>query len=257
MFVMGGVIIAWLVLVSIAHAIDVNITGTWQPNIGMEIVCTWETLQNDTLQSVRLYNDGQQFMIYRPERHGQTKSEIFQTPQTGMYIDCAITRDRGQEGSCKMLLEIYQPGINDFTYTCEVSGERPMFRIEKKDYLVKILVPPTNATLVSKVGDGSSPSRVMLNCSSTGLPAPRLQWTLDNNDKLQADFTDRYWNVTSKLWHVWSYLSYIRTSDAKVMCTPEVITQSEIIKGIPAVYSSAIRYFGTNLVIISFLTLLR
>lgn len=56
-----------------------------------------------------------------------------------MHIDCATTKDKGQEGRCVMLLEPYQPSLNDFVYTCEVSGERPMFRIEKKDYLVRIL----------------------------------------------------------------------------------------------------------------------
>lgn len=245
---MGGVIIIWLALVSIANAIEVNVTGKWRPNVGWEVVCLWETLENDTLQSVRLYNNGQQFMIYRPEKHGQAKTEVFQTLQVGMYVDCAITKDRGQQGLCKMLLEIYQPGVNDFSYTCEVSGERPMFRIGKQDYFVRLLVPPSNATLVSKVQEGSSPPRVMLNCSSTGLPAPRLLWTIDN-DKLQADFTDRHWNATSKLWYVWSYLSYVRTNDAIVKCTPEVISNKEFIRGEPAEYNSAFK-FGTNLALL-------
>ncbi|XP_026493938.2 uncharacterized protein LOC113399115 [Vanessa tameamea] len=241
----SGAIIAWLLLATIAHAIEVNVTGEWRPDLGWEVTCGWQTLSNDTLQSVRLFNNGQQFMIYRPERHGLSRSEVFQTPQTVMHVDCAVTIDRGQEGRCVMLLEPYQPSVNDFTYSCEVSGERPMFRIGKKDYLVKILVPPSNASLTSKTQDGSSPTRVMLNCSSTGLPAPNLQWTVDQ-DKLQADFTGRVWNATSKLWNVWSYLSYTRNTDAKVLCTPEVNSHNEIIRGTPAEFNSASRYFGTT-----------
>ncbi|VVC96541.1 unnamed protein product [Leptidea sinapis] len=48
-------------------AIDLDVTGEWKTDLGWEVICTWETWRNDTLQSVRLYNNGQQFMIYRPE----------------------------------------------------------------------------------------------------------------------------------------------------------------------------------------------
>ncbi|XP_045452144.1 uncharacterized protein LOC123661202 [Melitaea cinxia] len=243
---MSGTIITWFLLAFasiMTHAIEVNVTGEWRPELGWEVTCSWQTLSNDSLQSVRLYNNGQQFMIYRLEKHGSKRSEVFQTPQLVMHIDCATTKDKGQEGRCVMLLEPFQPSLNDFVYTCEVSGERPMFRIEKKDYLVKILVPPSNATLTSQYQDGSSPTRVMLNCSSSGLPAPTLKWTV-NKDKLEADFTGRVWNATSKLWNVWSYLSYTRDTNSKVLCSPEVNSNNEVIKGIPAEFNSAPRYIG-------------
>ncbi|OWR45760.1 hypothetical protein KGM_207231 [Danaus plexippus plexippus] len=246
--------LTWLLLVTSIGAIEVNITSEWKPELGWKVMCNWQTLDNDTLQSVRLYNNGQQFMIYRPEKHGHTRNEIFNTPEKKINVNCALTRDRGQEGFCNLLLEPYQPPISDFTYSCEVSGERPMFRIGKKDFAVKILVPPSDAEVVSHVHDESLPSRVMLNCSSTGLPAPNLQWTVDN-DKLQADFTGRIWNATSKLWKVWSYLSYTRIDDSKVLCRPEIIYNGDIFSGKPAEFNSARRLLGTSVLSLSVLFL--
>lgn len=36
-------------------------------------------------------------------------------------------------GQCVMTLELFQPVVDDMRYACEVSGERPMFRIERLD----------------------------------------------------------------------------------------------------------------------------
>ncbi|VVC96540.1 unnamed protein product [Leptidea sinapis] len=216
-------------------AIDLDVTGEWKTDLGWEVICTWETWRNDTLQSVRLYNNGQQFMIYRPEKHGQSRTEIFRTPEKIMNVDCAITTDKGQKGRCILILEPYQPPLYDFTYTCEVSGERPMFRMGKKDFHVRVLVPPSNAELTVITSNDPSSPRVTLNCSSSGLPAPSLQWTVGDN-KVQADFARRGWNGTSKLWQSWSSFTYTRSDPTQIVaCTPEASSNSEIIRGKKAV----------------------
>lgn len=44
-------------------------------------------------------------------------------------------------------------------------------------------VPPSVAELQRGTSNESTPDRVTLNCSSSGLPAPNLQWTV-NQDKV-------------------------------------------------------------------------
>ncbi|XP_038212599.1 uncharacterized protein LOC119832871 [Zerene cesonia] len=236
-----NVVQTFLLLVGVftSQAIDVNVIGEWKTDLGWEVTCGWQTLPNDTLQSVRLYNNGQQFMIFRPEKHGTSRSEVFRTPENFMNVDCTTTADRGQQGKCTLILEPYQPPVYDFTYTCEVSGERPMFRIGKKDFYVRVLVPPSDAVLHVKSPEDPTSPRVTLNCSSTGLPAPSLLWNV-GGDKVQADFSKRDWNATSKLWQSWSTLSFTRSDlSSTATCLPEVKSNNETIKGKAAVYNSA------------------
>ncbi|XP_068630523.1 uncharacterized protein [Battus philenor] len=242
-----------------AETIDLNITSGWRPEVGWEVTCSWRIPNNDSLQSVRLQKNGQQFMIYRPEIHGPSKAEIFPTAESAMGVECKLTAAKGRQGSCVLTVEPHRPQTSDFTYTCEVSGERPTFVIERKDYLVKMLVPPNDAQLEYKTYDEVNPGRVMLNCSSSGLPAPTLQWEVDEN-KVQADFTGRIWNATSKLWHAWSFLAYTRTDPhAIVSCSPQVLSHQELIKGTPALYSAASILYTTKtlLATIMFLILYR
>ncbi|XP_041981173.1 uncharacterized protein LOC121734647 [Aricia agestis] len=234
-------ILMCLLFVSPVFSINVDVHSEWKTDLGWEVTCAWRTLDNDTLQSVRLYNNGQQFMIYRPEKHGPSRSEVFRAPDRAMIINCETTMERGRAGRCVLILEPYQPPTEEFTYTCEVSGERPMFRIGKKDYTVKVLVPPTPAQLTATV---QAPAHVTLNCTSAGLPAPGIQWTVGKT-KVEADFTERKWNVTSKLWDVWSSFSYTRTDNSAVVCTPE-----NSVVGVPAEYNSTGRVVGTLLYII-------
>ncbi|CAK1543244.1 unnamed protein product [Leptosia nina] len=222
-----------------AQGIEVNVKSEWKTDLGWKVTCGWETLSNDTLQSVRLYNNGQQFMIYRPEKHGPSKSEVFRTPDHTMDVDCTVTSERGQSGRCIVTLEPYQPPIYDSTYTCEVSGERPMFRIGKMDYVLKSLVPPSNAHLEVVPSEDLATPRVMLNCSSQGLPAPSIFWTV-GDEKAQADFTRREWNASSKLWQTWSSLTFTKTKPSMtVECLPEINRSNETFTGKPAVYNAA------------------
>ncbi|XP_045536878.1 uncharacterized protein LOC106708374 [Papilio machaon] len=241
------------------EGIHLNITSAWKPDFGWEVTCMWETPPNDTLQSVRLQNNGQQFMIYRPEIHGASRVETFRTPGNVLSVDCTLTATKGRKGRCVLTIEPYQPPMSDFTYTCEVSGERPTFMIERMDYIVKTIVPPASAKLEYKKYDEVSPGRVMINCTSSGLPAPNLQWTVADA-KVQADFTGRFWNRTTKLWHVWSFFAYTRADPSTtVTCSPEVLTHEELLKGTPATFSSASLIDSTKTMIVLFtiVTLLR
>ncbi|XP_023942557.1 uncharacterized protein LOC112049051 [Bicyclus anynana] len=237
-FKMGQVTVIMAFMVTIARAIDVNVTGEWEPERGWEVACSWQTLPNDTLQSVRLYFNDQQFMVYRPELHGRRVYDVLRGTDKVMTVNCTALTYRAQEGQCLLLLEPIQPPDGNYNYSCEVSGERPWFRIAKKDYVIRAFVPPSDATLTSKQQDDSSLNRVVMNCSSAGLPAPTLSWTV-GDDKVQADFSGRSWSQTSKLWHVWSYLSYTRNDDSQVLCSPEVTSDDEIVRGKAAEYNSA------------------
>ncbi|XP_045524440.1 uncharacterized protein LOC123714276 [Pieris brassicae] len=233
------ILIFHIVAILATQATEVNVSGEWKTDLGWEVTCGWQTLSNDTLQSVRLYHNGQQFMIYRPEKHGPSKTEVFRAPDHYINIDCAVTSERGQTGRCVLTLEPYQPPLDDSTYTCEVSGERPMFRIGKMDYLLKSLVVPSDAHLEIRASEDPASPRVTLNCSTEGLPAPTLNWIV-GGDKIQADFNRREWNATSKLWHAWSSLSYTKTDPTQtVTCLPEITRNNDTIKGKPAVYNSA------------------
>lgn len=53
-------------------------------------------------------------------------------------------------------------------------------------------VPPSNAKLEYKKYDEVSPGRVMMNCTSTGLPAPTLQWTVGNDKVSVANYLKRH-----------------------------------------------------------------
>ncbi|XP_072930256.1 uncharacterized protein [Epargyreus clarus] len=235
---MGGeasVIILLMVMVT-TNALDINITKTWKPNYGWEVTCLWDTYANDTLQSVRLSNNGNQFIIYRPEKHGSGRKEEIPTPDTVMTVDCKMTAPDGQKGICVLGVEPSKPP-RTFVVNCEVSGERPTFRIGDKEVIVRPFVSPSNATIVSTVKEESQ-ERISLNCSSTGLPAPDLLWTV-GDDKVQADFTGRLWNATTKLWHVWSFLAYTPTEKTStVVCSTEVTVNKESFHGIPAAYNS-------------------
>ncbi|XP_026730484.1 uncharacterized protein LOC113495763 [Trichoplusia ni] len=218
-------------------AMQVTVTSEWKPDIGWELSCSWQLFSNDSLQSVRMYYNEQQFLIYRPEEDGDKRSGIYRRPEDMMTINCEETSDRGVTGTCELTMELYQPQKNSFTFACEASGERPTFRIERKAIVIEAFVPPTDA--VVEVGSVNAESgRVMLNCTSSGVPAPNLVWTV-GEQKVPRDFSGSFWNATSKLWHVWSVLSYTHSNEHPAVCTPETSKGSKVVQGEPAEYNSA------------------
>lgn len=73
------------------------------------------------------------------QKHGRGRTDYFHDVDKAMSVNCTTITYRGQEGRCVLLLEPNRPPAGDFNYTCEVSGERPMFRIGKKDYVIRVL----------------------------------------------------------------------------------------------------------------------
>ncbi|CAB3247020.1 unnamed protein product [Arctia plantaginis] len=248
----------FIVLVGGKEVIDVQMDSTWKPDIGWIITCRWKLVDNDTLQSVRLYDNERQFMIYRPEANGETRSQVFRRPEDMMLVECTKGNARGVEGACVLTIELYQPMTKDFTYSCEVSGERPKFMMRKENLLINAFVPPTDAVFQAGPINVDS-GRVVLNCTSSGLPAPQLVWQI-GQQKVPSDFTGTFWNATSKLWHVWSVLSYTYSDEHSAICIPEISKDGKITIGASASYSSAERIKDiTNMVFtaVMFILLLR
>ena len=247
-------VLALLLCLDIIRSTKVELFSKWKPKSGWEVECSWNLFTNDSLQSVRLYNNDQQFMIYRPERDGQKLSQNFDIHGNPLLVECAQTADRGVLGVCVLNVVLYQPPNDDFKYSCEVSGEGPMFRMNKKELTIHNYVPPSAASLriITLSGSKQTPGRVTLNCTTSGLPAPDLKWTI-GSQKVPRDFCGSIWNAETKLWQAWSLLSYTPTSERlDAICTPEVSTEGHLVFGRSAVYNKANGIYGT----VGFLTVI-
>ncbi|XP_075976608.1 uncharacterized protein LOC142976906 isoform X2 [Anticarsia gemmatalis] len=230
------VVVFLCIFIAIVKTTKVDMSSEWKPERGWEITCSWKLFNNDSLQSVRLFENDRQFMIFRPEVDKNPRIEQYRRLEDEMLVECQESVPRGLVGTCVLTMEFYQPPTNDFRFSCEASGERPMFRMERKSLVVKALVPPTDAVI--EVGSRNADTgRVTLNCTSSGLPAPQLEWRI-GEQKVPADFSNRSWNFTSKLYHVWSVVSY-SSSEHVAMCIPETSKDGETKRGAAALYSSA------------------
>ncbi|XP_049875466.1 uncharacterized protein LOC126373361 [Pectinophora gossypiella] len=241
----------WFLLIGVTSA-EVTLNGVWKENFGWEVRCSWETWLNDTLQSVRMFRNDKQFVVYRPETSGAQLREDIPSEDFRMTIFCRLSSPQGQRGSCIAKIEVYRNTSEDI-YKCEVSGERPHFRLEYKEY--NAFVPPTYTSVKQIETDAA---KKVLNCTSSGLPAPKLIWTV-NGQKIPEDFTYTAWNKTSKLWHSWS--SYNPQSDyMKVTCTPVVTSKNgQVERGWPVEYvvlpnGTALNSAAKIIVIISLMT---
>ncbi|XP_022826746.1 uncharacterized protein LOC111356571 [Spodoptera litura] len=240
-------------------AIEMNLTNEWKQDIGWEIYCSWKIPNGDSLQSVRLYQNNQQFLIFRPETDGDSRVLVYRRLEDVLTTNCAISKEERQMGTCVLTSELYQPQKHGFAITCEVSGERPYFRMENKTIFVDKYVPPTD-TALRVVSENKDTGRVTLNCTSSGVPGPNLTWTILGQQKIPHDFTGVAWNATSKLWDVWSVLSYTSNAETTAVCTPEVSTAGRLVKGQSVEYSSAGSFRGLVKLIMSaalYLALLR
>lgn len=57
--------------------------------------------------------------------------------------------------------------------------------------------------------------------------------------QIPADFSGGSWNFTSKLYHMWSSLSYTPDGVSRAVCTPEIVRGGQLVRGLPAEYSAA------------------
>nr|XP_021181150.2 uncharacterized protein LOC110369877 [Helicoverpa armigera] len=238
-----------------SSGLEVNLTRSWKQDIGWEINCTWELPPRDYLQSVRLYLNRQQFMIFRPEIDGLERSLMIRRLEDGVVTNCGISSADRRRGSCVITSELYQPQNTSFTLQCEVSGERPTFIMEKKTIVVDNFVPPSDAVLTRVRSLNDVSDRVTLNCSASGVPSPNLTWTI-GSQKMPHEFKGTAWNVTSKLWDVWSIVSYTPRSDLTAVCTPEATYKGEPVNGHAAQYNSAAIEKGALTSIITVLAVL-
>ncbi|CAG9788299.1 unnamed protein product [Diatraea saccharalis] len=220
----------------------VDLTHEWKQNFGWEITCSWKLLADDSLQSVKLYKNGNQFIIFRPENQRSMNHSWYS--ETVSKLDCAED-DNGVTGKCVMTYEPQLAPRKDFTFGCEVSGERPYFRTDQKEIFVEYLIPPSDTEItVTKFESGT----VSVNCSASGLPAPKIMWTINNQRffkpiiflKVPANYLGPpVWNATSKLWQVWSSFNPQPEDLYSLQCTPEIQKGKQVIRGQSAMYSNA------------------
>ncbi|KAI5638906.1 hypothetical protein NE865_08472 [Phthorimaea operculella] len=219
----------WLCLLGLSTA-KLTLRGDWKEGFGWNVECSWETLPNDTLQSVRMYRNGYQFLVYRPEIHGRIHQEVSRSVQFMTTTKCEMSTLDGRRGVCVVNVE---PRLNvtEDTYRCESSGERPTFRLEAQEYTV--FAAPTTAIVNQNAPTETSP-RPTVYCTSSGVPPPRLTWTVEG-EKIPGDFTRTVWNATSKLWDSWS--SYNPQKDqVAIVCTPEAVTKTgRTLRGVAAI----------------------
>lgn len=239
-------------LLAMVTATKVDITQEWKPDFGWEITCSWSLYANDSLQSVKLSKNKQQFMIFRPENQigSLSKKQTWNLVENIMNVECLEDENNGVSGKCVCTVEPQQPPRRDFTFSCEVSGERPYFRMDEKEITVEALVPPSDA-MMAVTRQESGPAS--LNCTATGLPAPTIEWTVDDQRVPHNFHGTPVWNATSKLWRVWSSFTPQTEDLDKVQCTPEVAKGNQLVKGQSALYNDArrnTRSLGAFIVII-------
>ncbi|KAL0879040.1 hypothetical protein ABMA27_004007 [Loxostege sticticalis] len=244
-------------LLSLVKATQVEITQEWKPDFGWEVTCSWNLYMNDTLQSVNLSKNKQQFFIFRPEtQYGNLrKTNTWDLVESVMKVDCLEAVDSGIKGKCVLSLEPQVPPRRDFTFGCEVSGERPYFRMGQREVTVEALVPPSKAVMNVMTPESGPAS---LNCSTSGLPAPNIIWTVDDQ-KVPPNFHGvPVWNATSKLWDVWSSFTPQPEALHRVQCTPEVKKGNQLVRGLASQYNDAYRIVldGTMIIISALATLL-
>ncbi|KAJ2951616.1 hypothetical protein O0L34_g13772 [Tuta absoluta] len=225
-------VFVWFCLLGLTRA-KLTLSGDWREGFGWEVTCSWETLPNDTLQSIRMYRNQNQFLAYRPEIHGRRHKVVSTSGQLLMITICEMITHDGQRGVCLVNLE---PRLNvtEDIFRCESSGERPTFRLESQEYTV--FAPPSAAS-VEQIAPTENSSRPTVYCTSSGVPPPKLLWTVEG-EKIPGDFSRTVWNSTSKLWDSWS--SYNPQQDQVVIvCTPEAITKTgRVIRGKAAILTN-------------------
>ncbi|KAM3960205.1 uncharacterized protein ACR2FA_005687 [Aphomia sociella] len=215
------------------NSTTVHITDEWKPDKGWELACTWNFTKGDTLQSVHLYLDNQLFMIYRPKNHGPTASRIWSLTESFIRVDCIEAIQR-----CVLTLKPTEYTNKNFDFMCQVSGEGPRFMEGYDNYTLIAIVPSSDPVIVSTKNKQSN--QVTLNCTSTGLPAPKFTWTAGPDDGVvPEDFSSSVWNVSSGLWQSWS--TFVLQSDASlpIKCMSTVSSSKSATPGKQVEYNSS------------------
>ncbi|XP_073945854.1 uncharacterized protein isoform X1 [Choristoneura fumiferana] len=198
--------------IGLSNGMEVNMTGNWKSNFGWELTCVWSL--NSPLQSVRLYKDNVQFMIFRPEKQGPNITTTL-TPsadEMAMSVECY---DQILVGKCHIRLELLKPPKFEAKYQCEVSEEGPRFFIRRVQYVQEVYVQPSYPALEVTTSEGLN----NVNCTAAGTPAPRLLWRI-GEQRIPENFSNRVWDFGTKLWHSWSVVSVpVANEDLSLSCT--------------------------------------
>ncbi|XP_053608709.1 uncharacterized protein LOC128674258 [Plodia interpunctella] len=220
----------------------VELTQERRPEVGWVVTCSWSLAPDDHLQAVFLHRDDRQFVHYRPDHNGASLHHSYSTIDDVMDLTCDE-----RAANCTLVIELMQPPRNDIEIACEVSGEGPMFRMGKKSLTIDHTVLPSDAVIEASKASDSDPNsggKPLLNCSSTGIPAPRIEWTIgDENSEMTSFHNSRVWNATSKLWYSWSTLMV--SDQLPIKCTPKVLRGSKVYSGKTAQYNAGSR-IGTT-----------
>ncbi|XP_063365052.1 uncharacterized protein LOC134653583 [Cydia amplana] len=219
--------------------VDVGMTGHWKENVGWQLTCTW-TLDSRPLQSVRLYRDDTQFLIYRPEKQGVNYNFGSSANDSRLTVDC---HDTGSTGKCQLEHELLTAPMFNTTYKCEVSEEGPRFDMKFAAYTIEVFVPP----LHPQMEISSQDSLVNVNCTSAAIPAPRLVWRI-GEQRIPENFSSRRWDPTSKLWHSWSVVTMSQGESLVLACDVHFARAGKLIMGqsVEAAVNSAETVLGLN-----------
>ncbi|GBP14417.1 hypothetical protein EVAR_92402_1 [Eumeta japonica] len=118
--------------------------------------------------------------------------------------ECASS-EYNTAGSCALVVQA--PGqrtpATDF-YKCVVSGEGPRFLTVEKGFTLEPFVEASKAHI--RTTEDNSKNLVELNCSTEGLPPPRIVWTI--NGKLEGAQADCASAVCDRKHEVDDYLTF-------------------------------------------------
>ncbi|XP_026758265.2 uncharacterized protein LOC113517719 [Galleria mellonella] len=224
----------------IANSTTVHITEEWVPDVGWKLTCAWDFSKGDSLQSVNLFMDNQQFMIYRPVTHGATASRIWSLTESLIRIDC-------EEASKTCVLKLVPTEFTqkNFEFKCEVSGEGPKFMVGHDNYTLVTTIPSSEPEIIAT--RNKQTNQVSLNCTSSGLPAPKFTWIAGPDERVVPEnFSSSAWNTSSKLWQSWSTFVLQSDESLPIKCLSVVPTNNKT----PAKqiqYNAAISYATVGL----------
>ncbi|RVE46837.1 hypothetical protein evm_008482 [Chilo suppressalis] len=224
-------------LLAMVTATTVDIKQEWKPNVGWEITCSWNLFVDDSLQSVALFKNKQQFMMVRPDKHKSlNKKQTWYLVENVMTVECVEDENSRVSGKCVVTVEPQIPPKKDFTFGCDVSGERPYFRRKEKEIFIDNLIPPTDSHMTVTKHESDTAS---VNCTASGLPVPKIVWTVRDVNVPNTFHGTPFWNATSKMWQVWSSFNPQPEDLAELRCTPEIYKDRQVIRGKSATYSDA------------------
>ncbi|KAG8199245.1 hypothetical protein JTE90_003672 [Oedothorax gibbosus] len=186
----------------------------------VELICSYELLDEDSLYSVKWYKDDVEFYRYVPNDWPPGQF----LPLQGVRVDLSKS---GSQSVYLRHVDLNSAG----TYRCEVSAEAPEFQTVAAEGKMTVFVLPTEGPKITggvskyRVGD-----TVVVNCtSSKSKPAATLKWYI-NDELAKLDYEMEHTNnlhpdslETSSLSLKFVVTEYhFRTGSMKLKCTATI-----------------------------------